>query len=204
MKSIVLSPKIIIDKHKKLNFLIDEDLLNFFNFLKFKIYPININKKKLELKNLKNADGLILAGGGDLFKYKRNNLNKIRDRYETKLFNYFLNRNKPILTICRGSQLVADINGIKLHKIKGHVGTKHILKINKSKYIKNEKLEVNSFHDYSIKDLPKNFSEIACTKDGSIEIIEHKTKKILCLMFHPERKMKSKKSILQSIKKFFK
>ena len=45
---------------------------------------------------------------------------------------------------------------------------------------------------------------ISCTNDGSIEIAAHKSKKILCLMFHPERTMKSKSLILNSIKKFFK
>ena len=33
--------------------------------------------------------------------------------------------------------------------------------------------------------------------------VVHKYKKILCLMFHPERPMGSKKLILKSLKKFF-
>ena len=41
------------------------------------------------------------------------------------------------------------------------------------------------------------------SSDGSIEIAEHKNKKILCLMFHPERSMVSKKIILKYLKNFF-
>lgn len=204
MKSIILSSKAIIDNHQNINFLIDQDLSIFLNNLNLKILPKVLKNGKINPKNLKNADGLILAGGGDLFKYKKNKINEIRDNYEKKLFKYFINKNKPILAICRGFQLVVDLYGIKLEKIKNHVRTTHNLKLLNSRFIKYSKLSVNSYHNYSITKLPKNFLNIASTTDKSIEIAEHKTKRILCLMFHPERKMISQKSILKSIKKFFK
>jgi len=120
-----------------------------------------------------------------------------------KLFKYYYNRNKPILAICRGFQLIADIHGIKLEKINNHVRKFHSLKIDRSKFIKDKILKVNSYHDYCIKDLPKNFIKVSNTKDGSIEIAEHKSKKILCLMFHPERKSISQSKIDKIFKKFF-
>lgn len=203
MKTLVVSPKISIDKNKKINFHIDQDLSNFLNRLKVKIIPVVLKNNKLDLNSVKYADGLILAGGGDISKKQKNKVNQIRDSYEKKLFKYYYNRNKPILAICRGFQLIADIHGIKLEKINNHVRKFHSLKIDRSKFIKDKILKVNSYHDYCIKDLPKNFIKVSNTKDGSIEIAEHKSKKILCLMFHPERKMKSKKNILKSIKNFF-
>tara|TARA_A100001011_G_C14168649_1_gene781456 strand:- start:59 stop:670 length:612 start_codon:yes stop_codon:yes gene_type:complete len=203
MKTLVVSPKISIDKHKKINFHIDQDLSNFLNRLNVKIVPVVLKNNKLDLNSVKYADGLILAGGGDISRKKKTKVNKIRDSYEKKLFKYYFKRNKPILAICRGFQLIADIHGIKLEKINNHVRKFHSLKIDRSKFIKDKILNVNSYHDYCIKDLPKNFTKVSNTKDGSIEIAEHKSKKILCLMFHPERKMKSKKNILKSIKNFF-
>ncbi len=203
MKSITLSSKIIIDKYKKINFQIDQDLNIFLKELGFSNLPIILKKNNVDFKNLKKSNGLILAGGGDLYKYKKNKVNKIRDNYEKKLFRYYYKKNKPILAICRGFQLIADIHGIKLEKINNHVRKFHSLKIGRSKFIKDKTLKVNSYHNYCIKDLPKNFIKVSNTKDGSIEIAEHKSKKILCLMFHPERKMKSKKKILKSIKNFF-
>ena len=203
MKTLVVSPKISIDKHKKINFHIDQDLSNFLSRLKVKIIPVILKNNKLDLNSVKYADGLILAGGGDISKKQKNKVNQIRDSYEKKLFKYYYNRNKPILAICRGFQLIADIHGIKLEKINNHVRKFHSLKIGRSKFIKDKSLKVNSYHNYCIRDLPKSFVKISNTKDGSIEIAEHKSKKILCLMFHPERKMKSKKNILKSIKNFF-
>ena len=92
----------------------------------------------------------------------------------------------------------------KLFKVNNHVGKYHQLNLKKSRFIKHSKLTVNSYHNYAIKELPKNYINIAKTKDGSIEIAEHKSKKILCLMFHPERNMKSDKLIVEAIQNFFK
>jgi len=204
MKTIILSSKIIIDKYKKLSFQIDEDLSKFINYLNLQILPIELKKNNLVLNNIKKADGLILAGGGDLFKYHKDRANQIRDNYEKKLFDYFSKKNKPILTICRGFQLMADLNKIKLLKINHHVKKNHLLFLKKSRYINYSNLTVNSYHNYCIKKLPSEYINVSNTKDGSIEIAEHKYKKILCLMFHPERPMRSQQQILKSIKKFFK
>ena len=204
MKTLVLSPKISIDKHKKINFQIDQDLLNFLSHLKVKILPVVLKKNKLDLNSVKSADGLILAGGGDISTKQKTKVNQLRDSYEKKLFNYFKKKNKPILGICRGFQLIADLYKIKLFKVRGHVRKSHRLIVKKNKYILCKNLTVNSFHNYSLRNLPKNFLNISSTNDGSIEIASHKSKKILCLMFHPERSMKSKNLILKSIKKFFK
>ena len=108
------------------------------------------------------------------------------------------------MAICRGFQLIADLNKIKLFKVDGHVRTTHSLFVRKNSFITQKSLTVNSFHNYILKEIPKNYLIISNTRDGSIEIAVHKFKKILCLMFHPERNMKSKKMIFKSIKKFFK
>ena len=86
MKSITLSSKIIIDKYKKINFQIDQDLSIFLKELGFSNLPIILKKNNVDFKNLKKSNGLILAGGGDLYKYKKNKVNKIRDNYEKKNF----------------------------------------------------------------------------------------------------------------------
>ena len=204
MKSIILSSKLIIDKYGKVNFLTDEDLSNYINKLGLNILPLSIKKNQINSEYLRLAKGLILSGGGDIYKYKKNKINKLRDSIEIKLFNYFFKKNLPILLICRGFQLMIDMHKIKLFKQKNHVRKSHLLKLSNSKFLKHSKLSVNSYHNYSIKKLPVNYINVASTKDGSIEIAEHKSKKILGLMFHPERNMKSKVLVLKSIKNFFK
>ena len=202
MKNIIVSSKIVKDKYSTKNILYDNDILEMMNYLNLSFFPY-LNSKFKITKNIKKADGLILLGGGDIYKYKKIKENKLRDEIEKKLFKTFFNSNKPILTICRGFQLMSDLYNIKLFKIKGHVRTDHSLKIKNSRYINTKKLIVNSYHNYCVRKIPKNFIEVARLNDGTIEIAEHKYKKILCLMFHPERKMKSKSLILKSLKSFF-
>ena len=47
MKTIILSPRIMIDKYNKINFLVDEDMSNFLNNMKVNIVPLSLNKKKI-------------------------------------------------------------------------------------------------------------------------------------------------------------
>ena len=77
MKTVVLSSKISIDRYKKINFLIDEDLYKFINALNLKLFPISFKKKQVNLKDMSKSNGLILAGGGDIHKCLNKNLPKI-------------------------------------------------------------------------------------------------------------------------------
>jgi putative glutamine amidotransferase len=203
MKYLVLSPRVKENKFKKIEFIIDEELLSFIKKLNFNLY-IAKDFKKENFKFLKNSSGLILSGGGDIWNISKKKIDKLRDNKEKKLYEFFLTNNKPIFGICRGFQLIANYNGIDLKKKIGHVRKSHKLLVKKSKYIKAKKIFVNSYHNYIINTVPKNFMNVGCAKDGSIEIMEHKTKKILCTMFHPERNMKSKNYIIKTIKNFFK
>ena len=50
---------------------------------------------------------------------------------------------------------------------------------------------------------PKKFNIVARHKDQSIEMAEHKHKRISCIMFHPERKNGSQKQVDNFFKLFF-
>ena len=95
--------------------------------------------------------------------------------------------------MCRGSQLVGSIFNHKIIKVKDHVIKNHSLKIIKNSLIKKKKIEVNSYHNYAIKDVSINFEIIAKHLDDTIEISYSRKDKILCLMFHPERQNNSQK-----------
>ena len=203
MKNFIVSSKLYLDKYGVLSSSYDTDVQNLLSYLNIKIIPYLNYKKKFSAK-IKEAKGLILLGGGDIYKYNKKKENEVRDKIEIKLFKEFYKTNKPILAICRGFQLIMHLNKISLIKKNGHTRKKHKLIIKDSRFIRHKKLNVNSFHNYSIFKLPNNFESVSEHQDGSIEIAEHKTKKILCLMFHPERKMKSQKILLKDLKKFFK
>ena len=62
--------------------------------------------------DLSNYKGLVLPGGGDVYPFFYNkkinftNANLIKDAAEFKIISYFLDKNLPILAICRGLQLI--------------------------------------------------------------------------------------------------
>jgi N5-(cytidine 5'-diphosphoramidyl)-L-glutamine hydrolase len=203
MKNFIVSSQIFEDKNGTIYTSYDVDTLKMLNKLDILMTPVNIFNK-INKHLLKDADGLFLMGGGDINKIEKKKTNKIRDEFEKKLFKYFIKQDKPIIGICRGFQNIVSFYGIKLSKIKDHVRTNHHIKIDNSRFIKSKSLSVNSYHNYAIKSLPKDFSIVSKLKDGSIEIAEHKIKNILCLMFHPERKMFSQKKIIQELKNFTK
>jgi len=201
VKNLILSSKLINDEHKSLGVFIDFDLINYFKKLNYNLifYP---DIKKL---NKIKFHGIVLSGGNDLSIIKKNNINRIRDDYENKLLDYALRNNKKILGICRGFQFINTYFGEKLKKSvsreKYHniIFTKKIFKIKM-----NDKICVNSFHNYKIYKTSDNFIDISTEADNSIEIAISKNKKILCTMFHPERFNKSQAKINQIIKSFFK
>ena len=72
MKNIIVSSKIVKDKYSTKNILYDNDILEMMNYLNLSFFPY-LNSKFKITKNIKKADGLILLGGGDIYKYKKIN-----------------------------------------------------------------------------------------------------------------------------------
>ena len=173
---------------------VDQNLIKWvFSLNLFPILLPNINllNNYLRLKNF-NIFGIILSGGNDIEKKSS------RYKLEKKLVNLSRKKNIPILGICHGLQFLNHIEGGTLKKIKNHVNQKHEIYSNN-----NFPKEVNSYHDYGIKKLGKNFKIIAQTFDNEIEAIEHKKFPWLGLMWHPERDKNFNIKTIKIIKKFF-
>ena len=69
-------------------------------------------------------------------------------------------------------------------------------------FAKNKKtLIVNSYHTRIITKLGKNLVPKAKAYDKSIELFAHKTKKIIGMVWHPERYKKFKKIDLQILRR---
>jgi gamma-glutamyl-gamma-aminobutyrate hydrolase PuuD len=172
-------------KNNKKIYYLEKNWPKFFLKLNSKFFSIsNYNN----FKNINNFDCLIISGGGDINNISKNKEDKQRDKFEIKLFNHFLKHNKPIIAICRGFQLIGSLYKNKLVAIKDHVKKSHKISLNKNIYLRSKNLITNSFHNYAFLKLNKNFKCIGKSKDNSIEIAILKKKKVLCLMFHPERK----------------
>ena len=203
MKNIGITQKITKDKNGYC-FQIDKDWFNYFSKFKANLIPLGFDKfdnKKIDSFKLK---GLIVTGGGDIYKIKKRKVNFLRDNFEYKIISKFRGKRIPILLVCRGFQLFGVKNGNKILIIKNHINKNHKV-VFESNFQLNKKLWINtnSFHKYGFKNLNKNFKVLGKCKDGSIEIAKVKNKNIFCTMFHPERYNKDQKIIDYFVKNIF-
>ena len=157
------------------------------------LVPNNNYKKFMNWINSFKFSGILLSGGGDISNFENINRNKI----EHHLINLALKKKIPLFSICRGMQMLGVYFGIKLKKIKKHVGFRHKV------YLEKKKFTVNSYHNFTLKKCPKNFNIISKSPDNNIESIKHIKLPIYGCMWHPEREKKYKNYDLQMIKKIF-
>lgn len=132
------------------------------------------------LQNL-SATAIVLSGGNDIGQYSS------RDETESILLEWAEKNQIPVLGICRGMQFMVKWYGGKLVETDNHVGVRHRLK----KIIDEEELphEVNSYHNFGLRNCPEKFNILAMTDDGFIEAISHKSLPWEGWMWHPEREL---------------
>ncbi len=191
MKKIGIVPT-IIERRKSNNLIVDNNLIVFLNkcFPNFEIEILYNYKKKIKL------DIIIATGGNDILKNEKNNANKYRNKLDNFYFKYALKKNIPFLGICHGAQFIANYYKSEIVKKKNHTRKNHLINT-----IFKKRILVNSYHNFSIVKLGKNINKIAWTKDGSIEAFKHQKKRILGIMWHPERYKKIKKFDLDFLRK---
>ncbi len=158
-------------------------------------------------------EGVILSGGGNLSKnFPNKNLTmklneKVdldREEIESKLIDFSINSNIPLIGVCRGMQALSLYHGSKLLGVEGHVNSRHILEYYCPILKRKIKRNINSYHDYAIKDefVPEAFLPNA-SHDGSVEQMMHENLKILGIMWHPEREDEFSLLDIELFKKFF-
>ena len=135
------------------------------------------------------------ANGNDLINYNKSKKNIIRNKLDNKFFNLSQKHNIAVLGICHGAQFIAEKFKSSFQK-KKHLGNHQV------QFAKNKKtLIVNSYHTRIITKLGKNLVPKAKAYDKSIELFAHKTKKIIGMVWHPERYKKFKKIDLQILRR---
>ncbi len=162
---------------------------------------------------LDSLDGIILSGGADIDPDYLGeepldcvSVNPRRDAQELMLVRLAVERQIPILGICRGIQVLAAALGGKLYQdIKTqhdrecieHSQTiarglaSHQVKVEKGTLLHSlfgkETLAVNSFHHQGVKEVPAGFRVTALAPDGIIEGMESVAfRPIMGVQWHPE------------------
>ena len=162
---------------------------------------------------LDTLDGIVLSGGADIDpEYLREepldcvSVNPRRDAQELLLVHLAVDRQIPVLGICRGIQVLTAALGGKLYQdIKTqhdrpcieHSQTiarglpSHEVRLEKDSMLYGlfgkETLAVNSFHHQAVKEVPEGFRVTAMAPDGIIEGMESTAfRPILGVQWHPE------------------
>ncbi|KQL55112.1 gamma-glutamyl-gamma-aminobutyrate hydrolase [Heyndrickxia shackletonii] len=176
------------------------------------LLPIGIDADVRQLAS--RLDGLVLSGGGDidptLFGEEPHpNLGTIspgRDSLEIALIQEMLDRDKPILAICRGIQILnIAAGGDMFQDIYNQIDTpllQHSQKASRSHlshYVKAEpnsllaniagqsEFKVNSFHHQAVRNVIHPLVITALASDGVIEAIESVHHSfVVGVQWHPE------------------
>lgn len=159
------------------------------------------------------VDGLLLSGGADVDPVYYNeeperalgSVDPDRDLAEMLYIEATKNANKPILAICRGSQILNVAFGGTLYQdisssVRGAIKhgqsqpgkfPSHSISIAKDSYLYQliglEEVRVNSFHHQAVKDIAPDFKVTAYAPDGVVEAYEGFPKwDVLAIQSHPE------------------
>lgn len=158
------------------------------------LFPNDIRAVKLLLNRIQ-IDGIILTGGNSLVKYGGDAPQ--RDAMERFLIEYSMEKDIPLVGVCRGMQVIQDYFGVILNEVEGHIAVKHQVELNGKKEKK------NSYHLYASKISTEELDIIAAAEDGVVEAVQHYKHKIYAIMWHPERNNPFETSDLEFFKKYF-
>jgi len=125
------------------------------------------------------VSGVVLTGGGDLAAY--GGAAPERDRTEEALLRAALERNLPVIGVCRGMQAIQHFFGVRLFAVTGHVAPEQTVVID------GKRETVNSFHNYGASASVPDLEVWATADDGVIKAVRHRHHLVQGVMWHPER-----------------
>ena len=170
-----------------------------------------------DLKKIKSSDKVVLPGQGS-FKSCVDALNNIEGLVDT-LNDFAINKKKPLLGICVGLQMFADIGyeemetkGLgwisgKVSKIDNqnrkyklpHIGWNQINILKESKIFKDIENNSHMYFVHSYEFVPNDISVVSATTDYSSNIVCSVEKEnIFGTQFHPEKSDKIGLKIIQN------
>lgn len=178
--------------------------------------PLGLDPTTLRVV-FERVDGLLLAGGGDVdpafyggpASDKCRGIDRERDALEMDLVRWSIEAGKPLLTICRGIQvmnvalggslyqdLLSDMPGALRHDYFTSDGFARDHRAHPLTLVRDsglihllgaERLVVNSLHHQGIKDLAPDLTPVGHAPDGLLEAVEVKGHPFAVgVQWHPE------------------
>lgn len=128
-------------------------------------------------------EGIILSGGGP-------NLDRLIDIDDIKAdIVSILNFSAPILGICEGHQIIAQVFGGKINRLKKYFEKENKITILKKSAIfegLDKEIIMKESHGRYVKSISEDFVIAATSEKTKIEAVFHKSKPIFSVQFHPE------------------
>jgi putative glutamine amidotransferase len=152
-------------------------------------------------------DGLVFSGGNDMSPESygaeadpaTNGTNPARDRGELALLTAALERDLPVLAICRGVEVLnvvrggdlvqhlPDVVGHEEHRTVLGEFSEHALKVDPESRIGEVRGPVKSHHHQGLGRIGDGLREVAWAEDGIVEAVEDPEKPFLVgVLWHPE------------------
>lgn len=157
-------------------------------------------------------DGLLLPGGADLQPSTYGaaphpmlgGVDPALDETELALARWALAERKPVLGICRGQQCLniaaggtlyqdipSEIPGAATHRLEPRNALAHAIEVEPDSRLAEilgaTRVEVNSLHHQSVREVGRGFLAVAHAPDGIIEGMEHPEHPFaVAVQFHPE------------------
>ncbi|MBI5188506.1 MAG: gamma-glutamyl-gamma-aminobutyrate hydrolase family protein [Nitrospirae bacterium] len=149
-------------------------------------------------------DGLLISGGDDLNPSYYNEpimpqvkpVSRQRSDFGISLLKEVVNRQKPVLGICYGMQLINVAFGGTLYQdIDSQLSVEinhrkdyHIIVITENRFLKKGRFSVNSTHHQAVKELGTNLKAFVYSTDNLIEAFYMEDYPFLVgVQWHPER-----------------
>jgi gamma-glutamyl-gamma-aminobutyrate hydrolase PuuD len=159
---------------------------------------------------LDQIDALLLCGGGDVDPARYGgdsgntySIDPAHDRFEEELIRGALERDMPILGICRGIQILNVVHGGTLRNLHedSRLSATHGIDLDSfrahaiqpvegsllASIIGSEPREVNSFHGHAVGRIGHGLTAAAVSPDGVIEAVERPDRAfVIGIQWHPE------------------
>lgn len=158
---------------------------------------------------LRCTAGLVMTGGGGSFDFKKKGpltleeQNPARYEFDVHLIEQALSLNMPVLGICRGHQMIAEVTGGEVawinsyieHQQEGELESflpRHKVKVFRDTHLYRslgmEEIKTNSFHRQAVSGCGEGYRIAARAEDGIVEVQEKEQGGfVLGLQFHPEK-----------------
>jgi N5-(cytidine 5'-diphosphoramidyl)-L-glutamine hydrolase len=136
--------------------------------------------------------GVLLTGGGDIAALGGDAPE--RDASEDAVLDWARRTGVKVFGVCRGFQFLLSRAGAELTRVEGHVALRHALDDGRT---------VNSFHEWSTRDLPPGWIDAVRAPDGTLEAARRADGSIAGQMWHPEREAPFDTRDIARIRGFF-